>query len=155
MEGNTVYTLIYDANGGEGAPGVVTKNSNENFAIFTAEAVTPKREGFVFSGWSFSPSGEAMVHEGDLFTVTSQNTTIYAVWTEALSADEVTQDAVAENAEPLGVFSSTESNDSQVQIVGDAIGFAFIGAAIILGLIALLLFRERQPRILSKKEEDE
>ena len=73
MEGNTLYTLTYDANGGEGAPGVATKTGNENFAIFTAESLTPTRPGFVFSGWSFSPNGEAMIHAGDLFTVTSQN----------------------------------------------------------------------------------
>ncbi|MBR3368874.1 InlB B-repeat-containing protein [Candidatus Saccharibacteria bacterium] len=155
MEGNTVYTLTYDANGGEGAPGVAIKNSNENFAIFTAESLTPVRPGFVFSGWSFSPTGEAMIHAGDLFTVTARDTTVYAIWTEALTEDEVISSATEENAEPLGVFSSSDSNDSQVQIVGDAIGFAFIGAAVILGLIALLLFRQRQPRIISKEEEEE
>ena len=155
MEGNTVYTLTYDANGGEGAPGVATKTSNENYAIFTTDSLTPVRPGYVFSGWSFSPNGEALLHGGDLFSATSTNMTIYAVWTEASTEEDVLNNAVEENAEPLGVFTSSDSNNSQIQIAGDAIAFAFIGAAVILGLIALLLFRQRQPRILSKEEEKE
>lgn len=155
MEGNTLYTLTYDANGGEGGPGVATKNSNENFAIFTATDVTPVRQGFVFSGWSFAKDGEAAIHAGDLFTVTSREMTVYAVWTEANSEVLTTDDAETENTEPLGVFSSSDSENSQIQVVGDAIAFSFIGAAIILGLMALLLFRQRQPRILSKEEEEE
>lgn len=155
MEGNTLYTLTYDANGGEGGPGVATKNSNENFAIFTTTDVTPVRQGFVFSGWSFVRDGEVTVRPGDLFTVTNKDMTVYAVWTEAGADETIGDDAEVENAEPLGVFSQTESNSSQIQVVGDAVAFAFIGAAVILGFIAILLFRQRQPRILSQEEEKE
>lgn len=159
MENNVVYTLTYNANGGDGVPAVVNKMGNESYAIFSADYVTPHRDGFVFSGWSFSPiaSGDdsMLIHGGDFFTVTSREATLFAVWTEAASVESIESAAVAEDgeAEPLGVFAS--SIDGEVNTVSDAIGFAFIGAAVVLGIIALILFRQKEPRILSKEEVEE
>lgn len=159
MENNVVYTLTYNANGGDGVPAVATKMGNESYAIFSADYVTPHRDGYVFSGWSFSPSASGddsmLIHGGDFFTVTSKEATLFAVWTEAASVESVESAAVAEDgeAEPLGVL--TSSLDGQVNLVSDAIGFAFIGAAVVLGVIALILFRQKQPRILSKEEVEE
>ncbi len=158
MENNVVYTLTYDTNGGEGVPAVATKNGNESYAIFIADYATPHRDGFVFSGWSFSPSASAddsmIIHGGDFFTVISREATLFAVWTEAAVVDETSVVSEEGEVEPLGVF-TTSSLDGRVNGVSDAIGFAFIGAAVVLGVIALILFRQKEPRILSREIEEE
>ena len=157
MENNVVYTLTYNANGGDGVPATVKKMGNESYAIFSADYVTPHRDGFVFSGWSFSPvaSGDdsMLIHGGDFFTVTSREATLFAVWSSESTLIESAPSVEEGEVEPLGVFSS--SVDSKVNLLSDAIGFAFIGAAVVLGVIALILFRQKEPRILSREEVEE
>lgn len=144
---NVSYTLNYDANGGESAPSVAQKNGNENYAIFRADDMTPIRDGFVFLGWSFSPDGEAMIHAGDLFTVTQQNVTLYAIWGEENVAS--VPGAEDENVEPLGVVASTRGEGGHSVI--NYTGVFILGGVIVLGLISLLVIRARSPRIVSKE----
>ena len=151
-ENNILYTLIYDANGGENAPASVSKNGNSNYAIFDIDSQTPSREGFVFSGWSFEKDGKVNFHEKDMVTIPYQNMTVYAVWTPN-SVVNLGDSFADENVEPLGVFTSSDAPYEQ-QVLGDTIGFSIIFGAIILGIIGLILFRKREPRILTMEVEE-
>jgi len=153
MELNTEYKLIYDGNGGTGGPEPVIKLSNEHYVIFSASEMTPRREGYIFSGWSLSREGETWIFGGDYFSVTARETTLYAMWTKADEEAVVVADATTEAVEPLGVFS--ESNGNSNSGVGVSVGMSFILAAVILGAIALIFFRAKEPRILSIEEIDE
>ncbi|MBQ2660352.1 InlB B-repeat-containing protein [Candidatus Saccharibacteria bacterium] len=145
------YTLVYDANGGEGAPSSALKNGNENYAIFRADDGTPNRDGFVFLGWSLKPDGDAEIHGGDLFTVTSQNVTLYAVWAEGVTEEAVTAEADEENTEPLGVV--VASKESAGTGVNSAIvGLGLLSVAIVAGVVVLLMIGRKSPRIISKEE---
>ena len=71
------YTLTYNANGGSGAPSIVS-----NIVSTVISSIAPTRSGYVFLGWSTSPSAtSANYMSGDSITLSS-NTTLYAVWEE-------------------------------------------------------------------------
>lgn len=76
------YKLYYNANGGSSAPSGATygptTDTSHTFTISTAE---PQRSGYRFMGWSTSSSAShASYNSGDNITVTSESTTLYAVW---------------------------------------------------------------------------
>ena len=74
------YTIVYDANGGEGAPEQQTK---EYSVDHTLSDVEPIRKGFRFKGWSTKADGAVAYAPGATY---SENAalTLYAVW-EAIS----------------------------------------------------------------------
>lgn len=148
---NTTYTLTYNPNGGTDAPAPVSVMSNEFYAIFHATSATPLRSGFVFAGWSFSPDGPAEIFADDLFTVTKQDTTVYAIWTEE-NTNLVSIGSEEENAEPLGVVVS--NMDSGASSMGDVFGICLVGVAIVLGVIISGIIYARSPRILSIEEDN-
>lgn len=84
----TTYSLVYDANGGSGAPLAQTTTTGEGSATFTVSNGTPTWGSFRFLGWSNSPvSGSGTMADvdyeaGDTITLQegSPNKTIYAVW---------------------------------------------------------------------------
>ena len=66
------YTLIYDANGGSGAPDQQeVKDSTETSNAFTVSKQEPTREGYKFLGWSTSNATDATVNVGETVTVTN------------------------------------------------------------------------------------
>lgn len=79
------YTLVYDANGGEGAPPSQTKETNSRYGMveFEISNKIPTREGYGFWGW-----GEASTSTKSMYNSSDQRvepmdpgvTTIYAVW---------------------------------------------------------------------------
>ena len=73
------YTLIYDANGGSGAP---ASQTGQWGVALTLSTEIPTRSGYTFQGWANLPTiNHAYWQPGDtifLHNVTSQ--TIYAVW---------------------------------------------------------------------------
>lgn len=145
---STTYSLTYDPNGGEGGPAPTSRQSNQHYAIFHADPTAPTRQGFVFSGWSFSPDGPVEVSVGDLFTVTSQDVTLYAVWATEGSAVTTDNQATDSNTKPLGVVASSDDTSDHM-ISGEAFGATLL--ACVLGAIILcVVVRVRRPRIVSK-----
>ena len=76
------YTLIYDDNGGSGAPdNQEVKDSTDVFKDFTVSPTKPTRDGYTFLGWA-TTSDATTPNVGETVTVTkdSPSATIYAVW---------------------------------------------------------------------------
>lgn len=109
--GDVSYELVYDSNSGAEAPAREVAKGNEYYAMIRISSYTPTRNGFVFEGWSKTPNGEAEIHSGDLMTITSNPTYIYAVWSPLESiVSEVLSEETA-SAEPLG--ESSVSHESR------------------------------------------
>ncbi len=80
-----LYALVFDANGGTGAPDVVTSKTN----TLTIPTGAPQRAGYIFKGWANSAyAAEAQHQAGESYTSSTPYTpacdTLYAVWEEAV-----------------------------------------------------------------------
>ena len=74
------YTITYNANGGQGAPGNQTKT--ENIAL-TLSGTRPTRDRYAFQGWATSSGGSVLYQpEGQYPANANANVTLYAVWKE-------------------------------------------------------------------------
>ncbi len=73
------YTIIYDANGGTGAPETSTHQSG---TTHTVSSTIPERFGCTFLGWGKTPDATQYYWPGESFSVTS-NITLYAQWSGA------------------------------------------------------------------------
>gem|GEM_PF-1855023 len=70
-------TVIYNSNGGSGAPAAQTKTQG---AALTLSSTKPTRDGYTFLGWAESSTATtAQYQPGGSFTKDA-NTTLYAVW---------------------------------------------------------------------------
>ena len=79
------YTVLYDANGGSGAPGSQTKTEN---VTLTLSPVSPRRTGYTFKGWAtnkFMPG--AQYQPGGKYTANA-SVTLYALWECAHTSTE-------------------------------------------------------------------
>lgn len=72
------HTVSFNANGGSGAPGNVTKWWGESLTIPNTK---PTRANYTFLGWSKTSNGSAQYQPGQSYVGTSDsNYTLYAVW---------------------------------------------------------------------------
>ena len=79
VEAPTTYSVIYNANGGSGAPSAQTKTKDVSL---TLSMTRPTREGYNFLGWATSASAtSAQYQPGSTYTANA-NVTLYAVWEE-------------------------------------------------------------------------
>ena len=73
------YRVVYNANGGAGAPGEQTKTHDQNLTISAAQPVRP---GYTFLGWAESSMAtSAQYQPGGTFSK-NKDTILYAVWKE-------------------------------------------------------------------------
>ncbi len=87
------YAVIYDANGGEGGPGMQTKVPGAPLAL---SASVPTRAGYAFTGWNTALDGSgAPFAPGALFEIDA-NTCLFARWKK-----EAASPAPAPGDEPL------------------------------------------------------
>ena len=70
------YKIIYNANGGSGAPGQQTKYYGKNL---TLSSTKPSRTGYTFQGWATSSTGGVAYASGATYTGNAA-LTLYAVW---------------------------------------------------------------------------
>ena len=70
-------TLIYDANGGSGAPESRTEQYRTTFSLST---VVPKRTGYTFLGWSTDSTATTSTYKAGASFTLNDYTTLYAVW---------------------------------------------------------------------------
>lgn len=72
------YSVIFDANGGSGAPGNQTKVHDQTL---TLSSTRPSRTGYIFAHWSTSKSGGGTIYQpGGQYTGNAA-LSLYAVWT--------------------------------------------------------------------------
>jgi hypothetical protein len=94
---NTYYAkLVYDANGGSGAPSSVSKNARSNgepvaTIDFTVSNRKPTRTGYDFLGWARTTTATTVLYTGtgnethSIMTASTNSAdpithTLYAVW---------------------------------------------------------------------------
>lgn len=79
--GNTdVFTITFNANGGENAPSEQSKIYGFDTVL---SATVPTRAGYKFLGWATSENGNAEYAASATFSINA-NTTLYAVWQEII-----------------------------------------------------------------------
>lgn len=79
-------TLIFNANGGSGAPSTMTDTHTSTSAhTFTIPTTKPTRSGFVFLGWAESSSATTASYQpgGTVSVGYNSSKTLYAVWQTA------------------------------------------------------------------------
>ena len=73
--------MIYDANGGTGAPGTETSGKTTNTSYtFTVSNTKPTRENYTFLGWADTADATAAQYNAGNEITVSGTKTIYAVW---------------------------------------------------------------------------
>lgn len=78
------YTIVYDANGGSGAPAGTTFTDANNSASYTISSTIPTKSTDEFLGWSTSMNASAADYApGSTYTISAGTTTFYAVWKES------------------------------------------------------------------------
>lgn len=70
------YTITYNANGGNGAPGNQTRWYGSSINL---SDIRPTRDGYTFLGWATSPSGGVAYQPGQSYSG-DYNLNLYAVW---------------------------------------------------------------------------
>ncbi len=72
------YAIIYDANGGTGAPAMSQAHVDETIKL---DETIPVRKNYTFLGWSVSSSGDQPDYlPGESFTMGNNIVTFYAIW---------------------------------------------------------------------------
>ena len=73
-----VYTITYDANGGEGTVADGTKTEGVDYTVASGDALA--KEGYTFDGWNTAADGTGTAYAaGDAYTA-DEATTLYAQW---------------------------------------------------------------------------
>ena len=120
---NTYYAkLVYNANGGSGAPSAQSKNSSTSQTIsFTIPSTKPTRSGYTFLGWSTSSTATSATYDpGDTYSIRSTSTsssspttkTLYAVWVKYYYAKVVYNANGGSGAPSSQTFSGTSTSVS-------------------------------------------
>lgn len=120
------YTVTYVAEGAESVPAPVTFLGFEEYGILEITDLTPMKDGFIFTGWSTSPSFTDEFYPGDHITLTSRASTLYAIFAPVAS-DISSEDVMlvpdseslsalgdSETAEPLGVSTTSSKKSSHM-----------------------------------------
>ena len=72
-----IYTITYNANGGEQAPESQIKIEGEQLILSNIE---PVREGYIFKGWSINPEATEGEYNKESIYTEDNNLNLYAVW---------------------------------------------------------------------------
>ena len=72
------YKVVYDANGGVGAPGYQVKEYNKTLVLSNTQ---PTRAGYEFAGWSTAPNRSTIDYNPGQNYVNNAAITLYAQWT--------------------------------------------------------------------------
>ncbi|MGN0856161.1 MAG: leucine-rich repeat protein [Candidatus Spyradenecus sp.] len=100
------YTIVYNANGGEGA----MENSSAVYDTpFTLRASTFSRLGYTFKGWATAPQGEVLYADGaavsNLTEVANGVVPLYAVWeVNAYTIDYIANGGEGEMASTVATY---------------------------------------------------
>ena len=81
------YAVIYNANGGTGAPGSQTKTHGTSL---TLSSVKPTRANYTFKGWGTSASSTTVSYAAGASYTANAAITLYAVWELAYAKPRIT-----------------------------------------------------------------
>lgn len=73
----TKYTILYNANGGSGAPAAQSKWHG---TAITLSSTKPTRTGYTFQGWGTSASDTSVDYAAGASYTANANATLYAIW---------------------------------------------------------------------------
>ena len=83
LESEEIYTLTYDANGGDDAP---EKETGEQDNTLKISEDTPIRRGYEFIGWSTDKDAKTAEYQAGDEIKLKEDTTLYAVWEKIAEA---------------------------------------------------------------------
>ena len=87
---NTIYTITFNANGGEGTVQPIVVKAGEGITLPNGNELS--KEGYLFSGWNSDANGTGITFtEGSTYTPVN-SITLYAVWVDAMLAITITFD---------------------------------------------------------------
>ena len=78
------YSIVYDANGGTGAPDAQIKKHGVAISL---SAVIPIKAGYVFLGWAKTSTAKNPTYYANSIYTTDANLKLYAVWREPTTQD--------------------------------------------------------------------
>lgn len=139
-EDTHVFTLIYDANGGNGAPSPESTNAGTASSHeFTISRTVPTLDGHTFMGWaregSSVPEFGFMDNLKTTITVYTDTTTLHAIWQENKSTFTLVYDAnggvwenISEEKYSISVGADTSSYEfTVISDHPDYLGYRFLG----------------------------
>ena len=85
------YTVVYNANGGSGAPSSQTKTHGTTLVLSSTK---PTRSGYTFKGWSTSKNATTATYQPGGNYTANADVALYAVWGEAYKPPSVSIDDV-------------------------------------------------------------
>ncbi|MBR3320194.1 InlB B-repeat-containing protein [Candidatus Saccharibacteria bacterium] len=118
-----VFYLNYDGNGSNVSNLPSTAVSQEvttNSHRFRIDSSTPTRTNYVFEGWSRTSNGSVAFSPGDIIEVTTQETTLYAIWRRAYTI-KLDYDANGGTGAPESVTYGPSSEPSHVFTVSSIV----------------------------------
>lgn len=98
------YTVVYDANGGTGAPESQTKSQGQ---VLTLSSTVPVLEDHIFLGWATDAAASLVEYPAGGSFDTDENATLYAVWKKKESALSIVSQPVNITVES-GTAAATE-----------------------------------------------
>lgn len=112
-----MYTIAFDANGGENAPAPQTKDYGADLILTTAE---PERDGYVFKGWAPERTDTHAIFPAGGVWIDDVSYTLYAVWEEegyncSVSGHKYTSRVVTEptcGSSGLSIYACSECTHS-------------------------------------------
>ena len=120
----TVYTISFNANGGSGAPGSVTKTHGVTLYLPSTE---PTRTNYDFLGWSTSSTATTPTYyAGGSFT-RNANTTLYAVWEYAPATYRVYYNANGGSGAPNSQIKTYGVSLTLSSVIPTRSGYDFLG----------------------------
>lgn len=120
-EGET-YSVIYDANGGSGAPGSQTKSQS---IILTLSSGVPTRSGYTFTGWNTSSDGSGTNYSPGGEYSKDADVTLYAQWTKVTYT--VTYDANGGSGAPGSQTKTYGTSLTLSDTIPTRTGYTFTG----------------------------
>lgn len=85
------YTVVYNANGGSGAPANQTKTHGVTLTLSSAK---PTRTNYTFKGWGTSASSTTVAYAAGASYTANAGITLYAIWTLAYTKPRITNISV-------------------------------------------------------------
>ncbi len=105
------WTLTFDANGGSGAPSMLSEKVAGTSYVWTLPSTKPVLEGYTFSGWARSASSTVGGYQPNgEFVSYVQDAVLYAVWEESASGYEF--HVIFDDAKGSGGPGSIDMTDS-------------------------------------------
>ncbi len=123
LESSALYSIVYDANGGTGAPAAQTKLHGADLAL---SAVLPVKPGYTFAGWGLSPDTMTCAYgPGGTYT-NNASVTLYAVWIDQITY-AVTYDANGGTGAPAPQSKIHNENLTLSSVQPTRSGYTFAG----------------------------